>query len=584
MKRRGITFKLFVMTVIFFVCFYGMVILSQLLFFDSFYQSQKENRVEKHLKSFGTGYTEESWGRSRTSRELVRFMLRNKTQMVILKLDGRMKSEDPFRMKVMDGDGKIQVIPMSLFMNEYGDPLRAANLKENDQVTVLGERLEEDNDPGNLIYPLTITKQGGPQIGEEPEGGMSTISGTITELVLPDLKVWNPRQGILFEALEDWFPLTLDQNEELRDLNIVKEEWTAPWSGIRNSIIILPVKQANGEVELLFTVTSLQDVKDSNVALRWFFLYLGIGGFVLILVLSLFYSKMVTRPLIKLNNIAKRMVSLDFTGHSSIRQKDELGSLSKSMFTLSQSLDAALGELREANQQLVEDMEQKKKMEQMQQDFFASASHELKTPLSIIKGFAEGLEDGVSAGKQDHYIKVIIEEADKMEFLVKDMLDLAKLESGTIKLRKSSFMLSEMTENVTDKLIHSLGDKQLNVVIIPANERPLYADASWIEQVISNLLTNAIRHAEHGSTITVAVEGQEKSLSFNIHNKGENIPEDQLEQIWERFYRAEASRSRLTGGTGLGLSITKQILDMHGCRYAGINTTDGVCFSVTFEG
>lgn len=584
MRRRGITFKLFVMTVIFFVCFYGMVILSQLLFFDSFYQSQKENRVEKHLKSFGTGYTEESWGRSRTSRELVRFMLRNKTQMVILKLDGRMKSEDPFRMKVMDGDGKIQVIPMSLFMNEYGDPLRAANLKENDQVTVQGERLEEDNDPGNLIYPLTITKQDGPQIGEEPEDGMSTISGTITELVLPDLKVWNPRQGILFEALEDWFPLTLDQNEELRNLNILKEEWTAPWSGIRNSVIILPVKQADGEIELLFTVTSLQDVKDSNVALRWFFLYLGIGGFVLILVLSLFYSKMVTRPLIKLNNIAKRMVSLDFTGHSSIRQKDELGSLSKSMFTLSQSLDAALGELREANQQLVEDMEQKKKMEQMQQDFFASASHELKTPLSIIKGFAEGLEDGVSAGKQDHYIKVIIEEADKMEFLVKDMLDLAKLESGTIKLRKSSFMLSEMTEKVTDKLIHSLGNKQLNVVIIPANERPLYADASWIEQVISNLLTNAIRHAEHGSTITVAVEGQEKSLSFNIHNKGENIPEDQLEQIWERFYRAEASRSRLTGGTGLGLSITKQILDMHGCRYAVINTTDGVCFSVTFEG
>ncbi|MNV93276.1 Alkaline phosphatase synthesis sensor protein PhoR [compost metagenome] len=93
-------------------------------------------------------------------------------------------------------------------------------------------------------------------------------------------------------------------------------------------------------------------------------------------------------------------------------------------------------------------------MEIMQQDFFANASHELKTPLSIIKGFAEGLEDGVSAGKQDHYIKVIIEEADKMEFLVKNMLDLARLESGTIKLRKTSFMLSELTEKVTDKLVH----------------------------------------------------------------------------------------------------------------------------------
>ncbi|NQX44249.1 GHKL domain-containing protein [Paenibacillus tritici] len=584
MKRWGITFKLFVMTVIFFVLFYGMVILSQFLLFDRFYQNQKETRVERHLKSFGTSYTKEGWGRTRTSRELVRFMLRNKTQMVILKLDGRMKSEDPFRMKLLDEQGNTQLIPMSLFMNQYGDPLRAAHLKENDQVTIHGEHVKDESELGNLFYPITITKQGEPPVGEEEVEGTTTIAGTITELVLPDLKIWNPRQGIMFEAVEDWFPLSPDQLEKLRNLNLYKEEWTAPWSGIRNSVMILPVQQKSGEIELLFSVTSLQDVKDSNEALRWFFLYLGLGGFVLILVLSLFYSKMVTRPLIKLNNTAKRMVSLDFTGHSSIRQKDELGSLSKSMFTLSQSLDAALGELREANQQLVEDMEQKKKMEQMQQDFFASASHELKTPLSIIKGFAEGLEDGVSAGKQDHYIKVIIEEADKMEFLVKDMLDLARLESGTIKLRRTSFMLSEMTEKVTDKLVHSLQNKQLDVVIIPANELPVYADATWIEQVLSNLLTNAIRHAEEGTTITVTLESQAKNLLFTIHNKGERIPEDQLVHIWERFYRIEASRSRLTGGTGLGLSIAKQILDMHGCRYAVMNTSDGVCFSVTFEG
>jgi signal transduction histidine kinase len=164
------------------------------------------------------------------------------------------------------------------------------------------------------------------------------------------------------------------------------------------------------------------------------------------------------------------------------------------------------------------------------------------------------------------------------------MLDLARLESGTIKLRKTSFMLSELTEKVTDKLVHLLNAKRLNVVIIPANELPLYADASWIEQVVFNFLTNAIRHAEEGSTVTVNIESREKTTLFSISNRGESIPEDQLEQIWERFYRAEASRSRLTGGTGLGLSIAKQILDMHGCRYAVMNTVDGVCFSVTFEG
>lgn len=584
MKRWSITFKLFVMTVIFFVCFYGMVILGQFLFFNSFYQHQKEARVEKQLKSFAASYTREAWSRSRTSLEQVRFMLRNKTQMVILRLDGRMKSEDPFRMRLMDESGKVQVVPMSLFMSQYGDMLREANLKVNDQVKVVGEHFTDESALGETFYPFIITKQGKPPVGEEDEGGATSISGTITELVLPDLKIWNPRQGILYEAMEKWFPLTPEQLEKLRNLDSIQEEWTAPWSGIRNSVLILPVERAGGEIELLFTVTSMQDIRDSNAALRWFFLYLGIGGFVLILVLSLFYSKMVTRPLIKLNNTAKRMVALDFSSPPSVRQKDELGNLSRSMFILSQSLDAALTELRETNQQLVEEMEQKKKLEQMQQEFFASASHELKTPLSIIKGFAEGLEDGVSDGKQDHYIKVIIEEADKMEFLVKDMLDLARLESGTIKLRRTSFMLSELTEKVADKLIHPLQAKQLDVVVIPANEQPVYADETWIEHVISNLLTNAIRHAEEGSTITVMLVSQTKDLLFSVYNTGEQIPEDQLPHIWERFYRIEPSRSRLTGGTGLGLSIAKQILDMHGCRYTVSNTADGVCFNITFTG
>ncbi len=584
MKRRGITFKLFVMTVVFFLCFYGMVILSQLLFFDSFYQKQKENRVEKHLKGFGSSYTSESWGTSRTSQELVRFMLRNKTQMVIMKLDGKIKSEDLFHMKVMNEDGQIMGVPLSLFINQYGDEFRAANIKLNDQLTIHGERLFDEVSSTDLIYPTSMNKQGVATIGDDTEGGGTRFSGIVTEIVLPELKVWNPRQGILFEALEEWFPLSQSQVEQLKGLQMMKEEWTAPWSGIRNSVMILPVQQRNGEIDLLFTVTSLQEVKDSNDALRWFFLYLGIGGFVFILILSHFFSKMVARPLIKLNNIAKRMVSLDFTGHTSIRQKDELGSLSNSMFTLSQSLDSTLRELREANQQLVEDMERKQRMETMQQDFFANASHELKTPLSIIKGFAEGLEDGVSADKQDHYIKVIIEESDKMGFFVNDMLDLFRLESGTTKLRKTSFMLSELTEKVADRLIHFLKDKQLQVMVIPANELPVYADAGWIEQVILNFLTNAIRHADVGSTITVNVQSYEKSSVLSIHNKGESIPEDQLEQIWERFYRAEPSRSRLTGGTGLGLSIAKRILDMHGCRYAVDNVEEGVSFRVRFEG
>ncbi|MGW9529555.1 sensor histidine kinase [Paenibacillus terrae] len=589
MNKRGVTFKLFIMTVVFFLCFYGMVILCQLLFFENFYQQQKIGRVESRLQSFGQSYVREAWGSDRVSREAARFMFQNKNQLAIVTLDGKVKLDDPFHINLRKADGQIVKISLSLFTSQFGDELRAARIQPGDSLTIEGVVLESDGISSvNLIYPTGIQKPGSKNIGTTSEEtsteGSVRLSGTVTEIVLPDLKTWSQRQGLLFSALEEWFPLSQTHLEKLKNFEVLEEEWTEPWTGVRNAVIVHPVRQSTGEIDLLFTVTSLQEISETNEALRWFYLYLGIGGFALILILSLFYSRMVTRPLIALNNTAKRMAKLDFTAHTPIRQNDELGSLSYSMYTLSQNLDTALRELQEANQQLVEDMEQKQRMEAVQQDFFANASHELKTPLSIVKGFAEGLQDGVSAGKQDHYIKVIVEEADKMERLVKDMLDLAKLESGTLKLRKTTFILSELVEEVVDKLFHLLKEKHLEAVIIPANELPIHADAGWLEQVIFNFVLNAIRHAEEGSSITIRIEGSGEINTFSIENKGDTIPDDQLEQIWERFYRAELSRSRQTGGTGLGLSIVKRILDLHNFRYMAENTKDGVRFIVIFGG
>ncbi|WP_225999754.1 sensor histidine kinase [Paenibacillus sp. BJ-4] len=589
MNKRGVTFKLFIMTVAFFLCFYGMVILCQLLFFENFYQQQKISRVESRLQSFGQSYVKEAWGSGRVSREAARFMLQNKNQLAIVTLDGKVKLDDPFHINLRKADGKIVKISLSLFISQYGDELRASRIQPGDTITVEGEIPESDGiSTANVIYPMVIQKPGFKNIGAASDETSAESSvkwtGTVTEIVMPDLKTLSGRQGLLLSALEEWVPLSQTHLEKLKNFEVLEEEWTEPWTGVRNAVIVYPVRQSTGEIDLLFTVTSLQEISETNEALRWFYLYLGIGGFALILILSLFYSRMVTRPLIALNNTAKRMAKLDFTAHIPIRQNDELGSLSYSMYTLSQNLDSALRELQEANQQLVEDMEQKQRMEAVQQDFFANASHELKTPLSIVKGFAEGLLDGVSAGKQDHYIKVIVEEADKMERLVEDMLDLAKLESGTLKLRKTTFILSELVEEVVDKLFHLLKGKRLEAVIIPANEMPIHADAGWLEQVMINFVVNAIRHAEEGSSITIRIEGSGEISTFSIENKGETIPEDQLDQIWDRFYRAELSRSRQTGGTGLGLSIVKRILDLHEFRYKAENTKNGVRFVVIFGG
>ncbi|ULO09021.1 HAMP domain-containing histidine kinase [Paenibacillus sp. 19GGS1-52] len=582
MRRRGVTFKLFVMTVVCFLCFYGMIILSQLLFFDNFYQNQKTNRVEKQLKNFALSYAGERSIGSTVSREAARFMLRNKTQLAIVTLDGKVKLDDPFQIKLKKDDGELVVLPLSLFMSQYGDELRALGIQPGDPLTIQGEGDMGDLSYSNQIYPVSIYKRGSMQVGDLTEGDLTTISGAVTEIILPDIKS-TQRQGLLFEALEEWFPLSPARAEKLKRLERLEEEWTDSWSGIRNTVIIQPAQQSAGNIDLLFTVTSLQEVSDTNEALRWFYLYLGIGGFALILILSLFFSKIVTRPLISLNKTAERMVHLDFSAQLPIIQNDELGSLSNSLFTMSQNLDVALRELKEANKQLVEDMEHKQRMEIVQQDFFANASHELKTPLSIIKGFAEGLQDRVSAGKQDHYVKVIIEESGKMETLVKDMLDLAKLESGTIKLRKTTFLLSELIENILDKMVHLLKQKRLEAVIIPVNELPINADFGWMEQVVFNFVTNAIRHADEGSPITLYITGLERTNIFSIENKGEQIPEEQLGTIWERFYRSELSRNRQTGGTGLGLSIIQSILDKHGFHYRAENIEDGVRFIVMIE-
>lgn len=585
MNKKGVTFKLFAVTVMFFVCFYGLFILGQILFFENFYQYQKINRVESSLKKFSNDYARAQWDSERVSIEAVKVMTQNKNHLAIVTLDGKVKFDDPYRITLKQDNGELADVSISLFLSQFREQFVAAQIQLGDQLDVEGGM--DGKSSTHLLYPVRMSKEGGPFIGSQTNEGVGSetkrVSGTVTELLLPNTKAWSLRQGMLLMALEDWFPLSEERKKQLQRGEVVEAEWTEPWSGLRNIIVVQPIQSDQLIPELVFSVTSLQEISEANDALRWFYLYLGIGGFCIIVIMSLMYSKMVTKPLISLNQVAKRMAKLDFTMPSPVRRNDEIGSLSDSLHTLSETLDKTLHELKDANRQLVVDMEHKQKMERIQQDFFSSASHELKTPLSIIKGFAEGLHDGVSAGKQDHYVQVIIEESDKMEELVKDMLDLVKLESGTVKLRKTTLLLSDLVEEVVAKLFHLLKDKQLQAVIIPSNEMPIQADAGRLEQVIFNIIVNAIRYAESGSSIMIRIQSSGDSTMIAIENKGIHIPEEQLELVWERFFRVEPSRNREMGGTGLGLSIAKSILDLHSCRYSAENIEEGVRFVVWFE-
>ncbi|TXK82647.1 cell wall metabolism sensor histidine kinase WalK [Paenibacillus sp. N3.4] len=579
MRRRGVTLKLFAFTAFFFLLFYAIVLLGQLNLFETFYQHQKTVTLEKKLKTFSEAYEKKRWDDNRISREIGLFISQNKAQLAILGPEGNVKYDYLFRIVIKDDNGNPVRISLSFLLNSNLRKLMEANLQRGDRIEVQG--YFEDVGVKDLLYPVLIHKAGSKEVGNldtatsEP---LEHVSGVITDIVLPSSNQWNLRQGILFLALEDWFPLSDERKSMLQRGVMLEEEWTDTISGTRSVVAIQPILRDGKVTELIFVLASLQQISEAYDALRLFYLYIGIGGIVLILLLSLIFTKIVSKPLLSLNQIALRMAKLDFSVKSPIRNNDEIGSLSRSLNSLSEKLDDTLKELYDANEQLREDMEQKQRMEQLQKEFISNVSHELKTPLSIVKGYVEGIRDGIGESKQDRYLEVILGETDKMEALIKDMLELAKLESKTIKLKKSWFLLSEQVEDIVDKLSNHLLEKELKVVTVIIGEHEVHADQVKMEQTLVNLLMNAIRHATAGSEIAVRIENEGQHIRMAIENEGEVIPEDELGTIWERFYRVEKSRNRKTGGTGLGLAIVKQILDLHESRYGVENTERGVSF------
>lgn len=579
MKRRGVIVKLFAITASFFIALYLIVLLGQLLFFERFYEYHKLNGLEKKLKSFAQQYEKMKGDDTRITQEIATFINKNKSQMAILTPEGKILHDNPFRIVIRESDGSLVKVSLSPFASK-GRDLQAAKLKHGEQIEVEG--FFEDEWLRDWFYPVVIKKPGvkeirGPEGIETPYPKVR-IKGEITDLLLPGLKQWNMRQGMLTLALEEWFPLTDDHMAELLKGNRLEKQWTDSWSGVRSFIAIQPVLRDGRVTELVFAFVSLAQISEAYGALQLFYIYIGIGCFALILLLSLVFSRIVSKPIVLLNSVALRMAKLDFSVKSPMNRNDEIGSLSDSLNSLSESLDMTLKELHQANNQLREEMQHKMQIENMQKEFISNVSHELKTPLSIVRGFAEGLKDGVGASKHDRYTEVILDETEKMEELVKDLLSLTKLESRSIKLKRSDFSISEMMEDIVDKLSHHLNEKQLKVVTVTADEQSVNADAGKIEQVLFNIMINAIRHAVPGSDITVRIDRDRERVRISIENEGEAIPEDQLERIWERFYRTERSRSRKTGGTGLGLAIVKLILELHESRYGVVNTDHGVSF------
>lgn len=337
---------------------------------------------------------------------------------------------------------------------------------------------------------------------------------------------------------------------------------------------------------IFIMTTPLASIRESVELSNRFLAYVGIAALILGSVIIYFVSKTVTSPIMKLSEIAKRMSKLDFEAKYEGHSQDEIGVLGNSVNVLSDRLKEAIGELKSANNQLQKDIEQKVQIDEMRKEFIANVSHELKTPIALIQGYAEGLQEGMGEEKEsrDYYCDVIVDEANKMNKMVKQLLTLSSLESGNDKPVMDRFNLTELVRGVVNASKILLEQNEIQVDFDAQTPVYVWADEFKIEQVVTNYLSNAIHHIDGEKKIIIKMLPENNIVRVSVFNTGTPIPEDAIPNLWTKFYKVDKARTRAYGGTGIGLSIVKAIMDAHNQQYGVKNWENGVEFWFTLDG
>lgn len=304
-----------------------------------------------------------------------------------------------------------------------------------------------------------------------------------------------------------------------------------------------------------------------------------ISGFI-----ASYISKKFTAPIVELNDITDKMARLDFSKkYRTADTDDEINELGKNINTMSDKLERTIKQLRENNHELEKDIEEKSKIDEMRKQFISDVSHELKTPIALIQGYAEGLIENVNSDDESRkfYSEVILDESNKMDTLVKQLLELMKLEYGKREFNNGNFNIVELINEVIRKCKVMIEEKNIQIKLKTQDSVIVYADEFYIEQVITNYFTNAIKHAievDGRKEIEITIKKIDDKVRISVFNTGENIDEEHIEKIWGRFYKEDSSRNREDGGTGIGLALVKAIMNNYKNKYGVINKKNGVEF------
>lgn len=596
--KKGIVLKLFLFTTGLCLFILAVIFIGQTVFFKQFYVHQKVKDVKAALQAYEQDYLNYAVDAQGTAKLEQDFYQKNNTWIATLDARGNLKYTEDYIMeiKLEHSDdamfsNKTLNVPLYSFINvedfssnnpfltpwiKEGGPIAIEGLIMNHQPVIQRMAMHAYNlrEENQLENRQMVNKEGEVlnrtnviQYREKYPGFL--VKGTIAKVRIPKGAEVSRYTNHLFLDRIKAFQADLlygeydpaDNSNRTMDV----EEYRVDYK-----IFVDRIQDRDGNPAYLFAMTSLQPVNEAAGMIKEYYVYIIIATLFLVVLASFYYSRQITRPLLRINRTTRQMADLDFSEKIPITTKDEIGDLSRNINELSERLHSHI--LR-----LEQDIEKEKQLENTRKEFISGVSHELKTPLSVIQSCLAIMKDGVASHKRDYYFKAMEDEVKRMDLLIVDMLELAKYESGTYTMDMDSFYIDAVIERVCAKLAPDIEAKQLHLdtslkpVEVLANERR-------IEQVVVNFLSNAIRYTPEQESILVSILEDRDTVKICIENKGTRIPDEQLEKIWDRFYRGEPSRQRSAGGTGLGLAISKKILEMHGVPYGAINTPEGVIF------
>lgn len=570
-KKKKLFSQLFITTFIVMTVIIAVIMLLQYLFFDVLYENYKTNKMHSAINELAKEIEEDSLNFMELRSAQDEFMFTHNTYVSVVDEWGNsyanslMSKQKWYTVTAATSDGYEIVFTISDYELYYSlQP--EYDYDTNDELIALGDEFSILFD---VIYNNKVKVH---------------IIAEYIEFLGDETNVENKEDIVVLEVKE----ATQDEIDEyilyeylysqnyIEDAVIVEEFVDYSVANVIN--IEKEVYTKDGKKIIINAVVSLENVEDAAAALLSYYPYFLTLAVVCALIVSLIYSNKVSKPITNISKISNKMAMLHFEETVENKSNNEIGQLGENLNILADNLHNALAELKDANAQLIKDIEQKKEQEKARKEFVDNVSHELKTPLGIIRCYAESLKDDMTTKPKDEYYDDILYEVEKMTRMVMEMLELSKVESGDLKLNKTQLDIKGIIDD--NAILHQLlaDDKGMKIQV-SGDYTHAFADAEKIDSAISNIIKNSVEYGDESSDVKITGETNDKICRISISNKCKGINQSEAEKFFERFYVKDKSRG--DGSTGLGLSICAGIFKAHGFDY-GINS-DGEIITVWFE-